>query len=59
MEDDRLAILERVAVPEPRREAAMAPEWIMPLPHPAGLHRVHRLTLGAVEGLAELVEVLH
>ena len=28
IEDDRLAILQRVAVPEPRPEAAMAPEWI-------------------------------
>ena len=28
IEEDRLAILQRVAIPEPQPEAAMAPEWI-------------------------------
>ena len=38
---------------------ASAPEPRSRLPDAAGVHRVHRLALGAAKGLAELVEVLH
>src|ERR1700727_183793 len=33
--------------------------WQLPLPHPAAILRIHRRALLAVEGLPELVEVLH